>query len=113
LLEPRVPEDPPDGLAQPLALAVLAADEVQSAQVVVAAAETVEDEVQSAQVVVAAGSLEDELHSAQVVAAAGSLEDELQSAQVVAAAVGLSVRVVYDVAVTDEVVGTSGAPSDH
>lgn len=95
--EPRVPEDPPDGLAQPLALAVLAADEVQSAQVVVAAAETVEDEVQSAQVVVAAGSL----------------EDELQSAQVVAAAVGLSVRVVYDVAVTDEVVGTSGAPSDH
>lgn len=97
MLEPRVPEDPPDGLAQPLALAVLAADEVQSAQVVVAAAETVEDEVQSAQVVVAAGSL----------------EDELQSAQVVAAAVGLSVRVVYDVAVTDEVVGTSGAPSDH
>ena len=97
MLEPRVPEDPPDGLAQPLALAVLAADEVQSAQVVVAAAETVEAEVQSA----------------QVVAAAGSLEDELQSAQVVAAAVGLSVRVVYDVAVTDEVVGTSGAPSDH
>lgn len=53
----------------------------------------------------------DEVHSAQVVVvAAGSLEDELHSAQVVAAAdsVGLTVRVEYNVAVTDE--GASGAP---